>query len=246
LLLPGAGHIYFREYVFGVFVLLVWIIAASLFYLSFVIYVNQSAKFILFGLPLVFYLFTFFDLNQSLTKKKEFKKRGASFSIAVYGLALIYQLLAPVAPINFMMANGPIPFVLDDHRLSPLYLQGTLMKASRLAYQVEIVGFSRPILHHMPDRYDLVRIKSENGTKANAVVLGLPLEQIEIIEGNVIINGMPDFEGWIGGLSFTGDWPITTVGAGELLVATLNLGTIDELYRVPLSQLIGKVKPVFE
>ncbi len=120
------------------------------------------------------------------------------------------------------------------------------MKASRLCYQVKIVGFSRPIFHHFPERYDLVRFKSENGSNTNAVVLGLPQEEIEIIAGTVIINGTQDFERKFGGLTLTGDWPITTIAAGELLVATLNLGTIDEVYRISLSQLIGKVNLVFE
>ncbi len=246
LLLPGSGHIHFREYTFGVFVLIIWLMAAVLFYLSFIIELNLWAKLALFGLPIIFYFFTFFDLFHSMKKKKVLQKRGVLFSTAVYMIALVYQIWVPAAPLNFMMTNGPVLFVLDDHRLSPLYSQGTLMKASRLAYQVDIVGFNRPILHHLPERYDVVRIQSEKGSKANAVVLGLPEEEIEIVEGTVIINRTPDFEGWIGGLTFSGDWPLTTVGAGELLVATLNLGTIDDVYIVSYAQLVGKVSAVFE
>ncbi len=246
ILLPGAGHVYFREYVFGIFVMLVWLIAAALFYLSFVIELNQWAKLILFGLPLVFYFFTFFDLLQPTKKKKSFKPRESFFSAMIYAAALIYQIAAPVAPLNFLMANGPIPFLLNDHRLSPLHVDGTLMKASRLAYQIDIVGFDKPIFHHLPDRYDLVRYISDNGSKENAAVLGLPQEEIEIVEGTVIINGIPDFEGWIGGLTFHGNWPPETAGSQELLVATLNLGGIDKIFKIPLLQLIGKVEPVFE
>ena len=246
LLLPGAGHVHFREYVFGIFVMLVWLIAAALFYLSFVIELNQWAKLILFGLPLVFYFFTFFDLLQSLKKKKDFKPRGPVFSAIIYAVAFVYQILAPAAPLNFLMANGPIAFVLNNHRLSPLHSDGTLMKVSRLAYQIDIVGFDKPIFHHVPERYDLVRYVSDNGLKDNAVVLGLPQEEIEIIEGTVIINGIPDFKGWIGGLTFNGNWPAEEAGSQELIVATLNLGAIDKIIQVPFTKLIGKVEPVFE
>lgn len=246
LLLPGSGHVYFSEYVFGIFVMLVWLIAAALFYLSFVIELNQWAKLILFGLPLIFYFFTFFDLLQTLNKKKNFKPRGSVFSAIIFTAASIYQIAAPVAPLNFLMANGPLPFVLNNHRLSPLHADGTLMKASRLAYQIDIVGFEKPIFHHLPERYDIVRYASGEGLKVNAVVLGLPQEEIEIIEGTVIINGIPDFEGWIGGLTFNGNWPPEAVGSQELLVATLNLGGIDKIYHISLLQLIGKVEPVFK
>ncbi len=246
LLLPGAGHIYFREYVFGIFVMLVWLIAAALFYLSYVIELNQWAKMILFGLPLVFYFFTFFDLLQSLKKKKGFKPRGCVFSAIIYLTAFVYQAFAPVAPLNFLIVNGPIPFVITDHRLKPLYAEGKLMKASRLEYQVDIVGFDKPIFHRLPERYDLIRYTAESGLKENAVVLGLPQEEIEIIEGTVIINGIPDFEGWIGGLTFSGNWPLEAVGSQELLVATLNLGAIEKIYKISLLQLIGKVEPVFK
>lgn len=245
LILPGAGHFFIRDYVFGTFVFLIWVVAASLFYLSLVIDLNNWAKLVLFGLPLVFYFFTFFDFLQSYKKKKEIKKRRSLFSIIIFVVAAGYQLLSPSAPVNFAIANGPIPFVLENHRLSPIYSQGTLMKASRLAYRFQIMGFSRPILHHMPERYDLVRFQSERGVKENAVVLGLPQEEVEIAEGTVIINTVPDFEGWPSGLEFSGNWPATVLNAGELLVATLNLGAIDEVYRVPVSNVIGKVGPLF-
>ena len=246
LLLPGSGHVFFKEYVFGIFVMLVWLIAAALFYLSFVIELNQWVKLLLFGLPLVFYFFTFFDLLHSIDKKKNFKPRGRAFSAIFYSIAALYQILAPIAPLNFLMTNGPLPFVLNNHRLSPLHGDGTLMKASRLAYQIDIVGFDKPIFHHLPERYDIVRYTSDRGLKENAVVLGLPQEEIEIIEGTVIVNGIPDFDGWIGGLAFSGNWPPETVGSQELLVVTLNLGGIDKIYRISLLDLIGKVEPVFE
>ena len=245
ILLPGAGHVYFREYVFGIFVLLIWLIAAALFHLSFILDLNNWAKMVIFGLPLVFYFFTFFDLLASIKKKKDFTRRGLKFAVIIYAISMIYQIASPTAPFNFMISNGPDLFVLNDNRLSPIYSRGTLMKASRLAYKASIVGFKGPVFHHFPERYDIVRFRSENGTIDNAVVLGLPQEEIELIEGTLIINGLPDFEGWIGGVSFSGSWPAVIVGDGKVLAATLKLGSIDNTFQLPVSEIIGKVEPVF-
>lgn len=245
LLLPGAGHVYFKEYVFGTFVLLISLLAAGLIYLTLLIELNFWAKLILFGLPLVFYFFTFFDLINSINRKKERKTRGFAFSVIIYVVALSYQALAPTAPVNFMITNGPIPFVLNNNRLAPVYAKGTLMKISRLSYSVKILGLGRPVIHHLPERYDIVRFRIENGSFHNAVVLGLPQEVIELIDGTVIINGLPDFEGWMGGVSITGSMSPLTVADGNLLVATLNLGAIDEAFQISLNQIIGKVEAVF-
>ncbi len=245
LLLPGAGHVYFRESIFGIFAMMVWLMAAALFYLSFVIELNNWAKLILFGLPLLFYFFTFLDLVQSWNKKKKSAPRGVAYTVIIFAAALFYQIFAPVAPLNFMIVNGPKLFMLNDHRLSPLYSKGTLMTACPLAYQIDVAGFDKPIFHHLPNRYEIVRFTAENGSKENALVLGLPQEEIEIIEGTVIINSMPDIEGWIGGLALSGNWPSQVVGNQELLVATLRLGGIDKIIHVPLIKLIGKVEPVF-
>jgi hypothetical protein len=245
LMLPGAGHFFYREYIFGVFIWLIWLIAAGLFYLSFLIELNFLAKVLLFSLPLVFYFFTFFDLASSIKRKKTHKLRNFSFSVSIFAVSFVYQVFAPTAPLNFMIANGPVPFVLNDNRLAPIHSKGTLMKASRLAYKADIIGFSKPIFHHFPERYDIVRYQSENGSLKNAVAIGLPQEVIEIVEGTVIINGLPDFEGWIGGVSFTGNYPPETVTENSLLVATLKLGSIDELFQIHLQNVVGKVEPVF-
>lgn len=245
-LLPGAGHVQFREYAFGVFIFLVWLIAAILFYLSFLIDLNFWARLLLFGLPILFYFFTFFDLLNSLKRRKQIKSRARGFSFGIFLVAITYQIVSPTAPVNFVAFNGPEIFTLEDNRLSPLYSQGTPMKASRLAYRLEIMGFGVPILHSIPRQYEIVRFQDGQEQKQNGVVLGLPGQTVEIIEGTVIINGFPDFEGWIGGLTFSGDWPEEIVKDHAILVATLNLGQIDNLIQVPLSRIIGRVEPLFE
>ena len=53
-LFPGLGHIYFREILFGIFVLLVWFIASVLFYVSYLVQLPILAKTVLLWLPMVF------------------------------------------------------------------------------------------------------------------------------------------------------------------------------------------------
>ncbi len=246
LLFPGLGHIYFREYMFGIFVLLVWLIASVLFYVSYLVELPILAKIVLFGLPLVFYFFTFLDLSKSIAGKAKVKSKVGNYAGIVLVVSFLYQIFSPTAPINFWIHNGPRIFELENNRLSPLYQQGTLMKSSSLDYSINIVGFTMPFLHHVPDRYDIVRCKLSSGRITNAVVLGLPGEKIELIEGTVIIDGMPEFEGWIGGLTLIGEVPPTMVGQFSILVAELSLGAIDKVYEISLSDVQGKVEKLFD
>ena len=252
-LFPGLGHIYFRDYLFGIFVLLVWIIASVLFYLSYMVELPFLAKAVLLGLPLVFYISTFFDLSNSFAKNVKVKPKSKprvrpnseTYAGIVLAVALLYQLFSPTAPTNFWIHNGPRIFELADNRLSPLYQQGTLMKLSSLEYSINIVGFEMPRFHHLPKRYDIVRCQLPSSRITNAVVLGLPGEGIEVIEGRVIIDGMPEFGGWIGGLTFTGEVPPVLVGQLSILVAELSLGAIDKVYEISLSDVKGKVEKLF-
>ena len=252
-LLPGLGHFYFRDYLFGIFVLLVWIIASVLFYVSFLVELPFLVKTVLLGRPLLFYLFTFFDLSQSFAKnlkvkpksKPRVKPNSGTYAGIVLTVALVYQLFSPTAPGNFWIHNGPRVFELENNRLSPLYTRGTLMKLSSLAYSINIIGFDMPRFHHLPKRYDIVRCQLASGRITNAVVLGLLGEGIEVVEGRVIIDGRPEFAGWIGGLTFTGDVSAVLVGQFSILVAELSLGTIDKVYEIPLADVKGKVEKLF-
>ena len=253
-LFPGLGHFYFRDYLFGIFVLLVWIIASVLFYVSFLIELPFLVKIVLLGLPLVFYLFTFFDLSQSFAKnlkvkpksKPRVKPNSRTYAGIVLTVALVYQLFSPTAPGNFWIHNGPRIFELENNRLSPLYQRGTLMKLSSLEYSINIVGFDMPRFHHLPERYDIVRCKLPSSRITSVVVLGLPGEGIEVVEGRVIIDGSPEFAGWIGGLTLTGEVSPLLVGRVSILVAELSLGAIDKVYEIPLSDVKGKVEKLFD
>jgi len=59
LLLPGLGHVLAKEYVFGLFVFLVTLLAVVLFFVSFLVAMPPLAEFVLLGLPVIFYVFTF-------------------------------------------------------------------------------------------------------------------------------------------------------------------------------------------
>jgi hypothetical protein len=109
---------------------------------------------------------------------------------------------------------------------------------------VDIFVVKKPILHHLPKRYDLVRFSDESGVRRTGIVIGLPGEEIEVVDGVVVVNGLPDIGDAPGGIILSGDWPVTSAGAYSLLIATINLGKIDKVYRSSLDNLIGKVSRV--
>lgn len=245
LLLPGLGHVFFREYLFGVFVFLVTLIAVILFTISFFLSLPWWAAVIMFGLPLIFYLFTFADLAKTIRSKKPVKIRATSTVSMFLIIGVVYQLLAPVAPGNFIIRNRPEYFVLEDNRLSPVYHKGDLLKASQLAYSVDVYFIDRPMLHALPQRYDIVRFRTASGQLKNAIVLGLPGETIQAAEGVVVVDGMPDFNSPPGGMILQGDCPLTSVDRYSILVAVLNLGFIEQVIEVRLDEITGKVDKVF-
>jgi len=98
-----------------------------------------------------------------------------------------------VAPVNFAARNFPTYFVQQDNRLAPLYAEGDLLKASSLAYTVDILFVNKPLMHALPARYDIVRFSTPSGQQSSGLVIGLPSEDIQVVDGVVIINGMPDF-----------------------------------------------------
>ena len=68
LLLPGLGHSYWRDYTFGLFIFLILLVAATLFFVSFLVTLPVLVKIILFGLPTLFYIFSFLDLARTLRR----------------------------------------------------------------------------------------------------------------------------------------------------------------------------------
>lgn len=243
--IPGLGHLYLREYLFGIFVFLVLLIGAILFFVSFFLTLSFWPKLILLGLPVIFYMFTFVDLYRVSRAKTPAAGRSMRITVIFIAVAILYQTLAPVAPTNFGIRNFPEIFTIDDATLSPVYRQGTVLKASRLAYFVNIFFINKAIVHTLPGRYELVRFVDDQGRPRNGIVLGLPGEEVQMVDGVLVVNGFPDFNEPAGGLVLTGDCPLTSVEGYSILVATLHLGRVDTAYRVSLAEIVGKIDKLF-
>lgn len=243
LILPGWGHVFWKDYMFGVFIYLIMLIAIVLFFVSFLITDNKLLIRALGLLPILFYLFTFIDLSKTVKTKKVVPSTKKFFIFLVIGLA--YQVFVPIAPVNFIIRNAPDYFFVEKNNLSPLYAKGDLLKADKSAYIVDLFFFEKPLMHTMPQRYEIVRFNKPNGGKDVGIIVGLPGEDIEINEGVVIVNGYPDYREPKSGFVLMGDCGLTRVDDFSILVATFNLGVIDTVYNVPFNDLIGKVDKAF-
>lgn len=241
LLLPGLGHMYWREYLFGIFIFLVMLMAAALTVLSFFIALPIYAQLIVWGLPLTFYLISFGDLFRTV-RSRQIKHPQSPRKARIYGaIAIAYQLLWPLAPVNFAWQNAPEIFVLDSNNLAPLFRNGDLMKASRLSYMLNTYFVDKPIFHSLPDRFDIVRFRFDS-TELAGVVIGLPGEDIEIIGGVVTVNGAPQLQPSAVSRLINGDWPPTTAGGYSLLIAYPEFGQVRDVYEIPITDLIGKLE----
>ncbi|MFQ6008370.1 MAG: S26 family signal peptidase [Candidatus Zixiibacteriota bacterium] len=245
LLLPGLGHILWHEYLFGIFVFLATLLGMVLFVVSLLVDMPIGAKLVMCTLPVLFYAFTFVDLLRTVQIKraKMSVRKSAATVFLLAGLG--YQVLSPIAPLNFTIRNFPEFFILKNNSMSPLYLKGDVLKASRLSYMVDVFVVKKPILHSLPQRYEVVRFVTGSGQHNIGIVVGLPGEEIEIVEGVVIIDGIPDVGDAPGGIILTGDWPLTATDRFSVQIATINLGRIEEVHEVPLTSLIGKVSKLF-
>lgn len=244
LLIPGAGHLFAKELLFGLFVFLVMLIAVALFFVSVLVELPALAKWALLGLPMLFYAFSFVDLANTIRSGRKTIARTSKAFLWFVLAGLAYQVLSPSAPINFSLNNLPEIFTQPDSRLTPLYRRGDLLKASSLAYFVNVALLKRPILHRLPDRFELLRFRTPDDKRQVGVVVGLPNENVEIVGGEVIANGVPEFGG-VPGIKLSGTWPVTTTENYSILVATVDLGAIDHVYQVPLGNVIGKVGRLF-
>ncbi len=245
LLVPGLGHLFWREAMFGIFIFLVMLLASVLFIVSLLIQVPLEAKLAMYGLPFLFYAFTFFDLARTVKAKRKNTAPRTRSAIIFLVAGLGYQTLSPVAPLNFALRNRPEVFVLDSNSLNPLYSKGDILKASRLSYLVDVFVVKKPILHALPRRYEIVRFSAGSDRHMNGIVVGLPGEEIEIVGGVVVANGLPDIGDAPGGIVLSGDWPLTSADSYSISVATVNLGRIDRVHEVPLRKLVGKVSKLF-
>lgn len=194
----------------------------------------------MFSLPILFYIFSFLDLFRTMQKQNSagVVPRGRLLVFVLAGLT--YQILAPVAPGNFLIRNFPIIYQQSGNSMRPLFENGDWLKASRLDYTINLAFMNQTILHTLPDRYDIVCVDDGSGAYRSALLIGLPREEIEIIDGMLLVNGLPGQNPGMTGVSLSPDQPLTVVDQYSIIVATLRMGNIHKLYQVPLENLVGK------
>ncbi|MBD3404465.1 hypothetical protein GF420_16355 [candidate division GN15 bacterium] len=239
LLLPGLGHTLWRETLFGLFVFLIMLIAAALFFLTFFVPFSWTAKLLLFGMPVVFYVFSFFDLARSIRARKR-GVPGPKRGIIMLAVGLVFFLAAPIAPGNFLLRNLPALHTIDRGTVAPVFSEGDLTLVNPLAYSVNLFFLSRPVVYELPERFDVVRVRVD-GRGLDGFVFGLPHEMLEVTNGRLIVNGVPMLEISPVRLTSGAHWPLTSAGNRSILVATIRNGMIDAVYHVGLENVHGEI-----
>ncbi len=134
------------------------------------------------------------------------------------------------------------PIIIQQESMLPNFYSGDYVIASRQAYR----------LFGEPQRGDVIVFRSnlfdENGKQKNLIkrIIGLPGDTVEIIDGEVYINGERIYEEYIAEQGLSGEMDKITVEEGKLFVMGDNrrvsqdsrspeVGTID------IDSIIGKV-----
>jgi Ca2+/Na+ antiporter len=240
LLLPGLGHIIAREYLFGLFVLLVMLLASVLAVAVFFVEISRWGAVLLMAVPVLFYIFTFADLKKHVSKTDNYKiskLKGYLF----LGIGIGYQLFAPSSPLNVLWHNHPTLVVADESYAPPTIRKDDWLLVNRAEYILELAYLSQPLIHKVPERYEFVYFASNRERREIGLVLGFAREQIEISDSLLMVDGIPDFDIPPRGVALTGEWPLTFVDDGSMLIATLHFGRIDRLEMVSATHLIGRI-----
>jgi hypothetical protein len=245
-LLPGMAHVLYREYLFGIFIFLIMQLGAILLVVSFLVQMPAAAKWILLGLPVLFYVFSFFDLHRTIDQKRDRIIRNQALLVGAVLFAVVFQTLAPIAPGNFLLRNRPEFFRGQSNDYSPIVTRGGFSFANRLAYSVDIPLMNRPIFHTLPERFDLVRYVDESGEHRIGLVVGLPQEEVECSDGLLSASGAITPLPRLGGGDLTGSWPLTMVDGYSILIANVKLGVVSAVSPVGLSELVGRVGRLVE
>ena len=240
LLWPGLGYVYVGEFLFGIFVFLIALLAVALFFFSLFIPFPIAAKLILFGLPLVFYVITFVDLARTIRKHPQ-NTRRTPFAIGAFLAAgVVFQLAAPVTPVNYLLRNMPEVFRVENNTLEPRFSEGVLMCASALDLRANIFFLDRPLWFGNIEYGDVIRFEDDNGRRQIGIVLGMATDDVQIIDGVLVLNGYPlpellaDMQlGYV-------QLPLTVAEPGSILVVTKDeQGLLG--HQVPLRGVIGRV-----
>jgi len=245
LLLPGAGHIFWRDYLFGVFVFLIALLAVALVYFSILFPLPTGVKLVLFVLPAVFYGASFFDLYKTVQKKGRISKRKPHVPWLYLGFVIGVQLFAPISPGYFALLNRPTLDGVQDNSLAPVLRRGDRVLRSEAAYRVKVPFWDHPIWLSRPDYGDLVSFVDHDGRPRVGLVLARSGERAEVFDGDLWVNGDLLPGAFPPRLRLSGDMPLTVAQPGSILVATLKLGALDSTFQVTGDRLLGKVYRLF-
>ncbi|MBU8934294.1 MAG: hypothetical protein KOO62_09835 [candidate division Zixibacteria bacterium] len=245
LLIPGLGHIYWKEYLFGLFIFLITLTASVLFVVSLFIAIPVPARLVIYGLPVLFYIFSFVDLFRSVRTAAGKVRHTQRRAIVCLTVGFIFQLFWPLAPANLAVRNFPDIFIQNSGNLSPFHLEGDFLKASSLSYFFSVWVVDKRIIHSLPERFDLVRFHDETGTKQCGWVVGFPAEVVELADGILIVDNTPIISMGSNVPALPGDWPLVSVGGYNILIVTMNLGTVERFHEIDLGRIVGKVGKVF-
>ena len=245
LLLPGAGHLYWREYLFGTFVFLVMVIASVLFFFSFLVNLPLVLKATLFGLPTLFYAFTFVDLGKVICLKRTRKAHSVRLAWIVILAALALSFILPLSPLNFALRNRPQIARVEAGQLGTLTGGSSLCLVDRSAYRVNLFFLDEPYPRRLPERWDLVLFHEPGGLARTGLVLALGGEEATFFNDSLFVDGFPMASHESLSLEHGGQVPLLRVDSDRLLVATLKQGAIDEALQVWPRDVIGKVHRLF-
>jgi hypothetical protein len=243
-LLPGLGHVYWREYLFGWFVFLVMIITSVLVFFSFLVQLPPTLEWLLFGLPVLFFAFTFVDLVRSINRKRSTFKRNTTAAMLFVTVAISGHLLLPLSPTNYLIRNLPELGIERSGLAEPLLGQNDVYLVNRAAYRVNLFFLNQGYIHSRPDRWDLIAFEDLTSDENLGLVIGYGGEEVTFHDDSLFVDGFPpdDREERP---SLTGEIPLTLVEAGSILVATLNEGALVGVKQISDRNIIGKVHPLF-
>ena len=240
LLMPGLGHGFRREYAFGVFVLLVMILSAILVLVSFLLPLSAPVEALMYGLPTLYYAFTFVDLRRVVLKSPS-AQRSYRLTATFLMAGIVWQALSPLAPLNFLVRNAPEVFRLSDNSLSPRLRAGDWLCSNPLAYRANLFFVSRTQLYALPQRGELVRFADSTGARHVGLVVGLPGEQIEVAGRTLSANEVTFDLSEMYRAPLSGSVTLTPVEPGSIMVAIVRIGTVDRIYQVTVTDILGKV-----
>jgi len=245
LILPGAGHVYRREYLFGLFVFLILLVAATLFLFSFLVVLPESIKPVLFGLPAIFYVFSFVDLWRTVKREKCPRPRSLAAAWLFLFVAVTANLLTPLSPVNFLLRNAPEVMVVKEIELTPVLKSGDVCWVDRLAYRADLFFLEAPITRRDPGRWDLIRFRDSAAIERFGLVVGLPGEEVALFNDSLFVDGYPAIDPSDPFTRLAGRVPLTLAAPDGILAVTLNNGVVDRVHRVPVRDIIGRGHRLF-